>query len=71
MAGKKGAKRRTRAEVEAVREAAREVLEEHHPMTFRHVHYRLVSRRVVRALLLELRDDPGLSPRVLARMAEL
>ena len=27
--------------------------------------------RVVRALLLELRDDPGLSPRVLARMREL
>jgi hypothetical protein len=27
--------------------------------------------RVVRALLLELRDDPGLSPRVLARMGEL
>ena len=27
--------------------------------------------RVVRALLLELRDDPGLSPRVLGRMANL
>jgi hypothetical protein len=27
--------------------------------------------RVVRALLLELRDDPGLSPRVLGRMEEL
>ena len=27
--------------------------------------------RVVRALLLELRDDPGLSPRVLARIADL
>lgn len=27
--------------------------------------------RVVRALLLELRDDPSLSPRVLARMGEL
>jgi hypothetical protein len=27
--------------------------------------------RVVRALLLELRDDPGLSPRVLARVGEL
>ena len=27
--------------------------------------------RVVRALLLELRVDPGLSPRVLARMGEL
>ena len=27
--------------------------------------------RVVRALLLELRDDPALSPRVLARMADL
>ena len=27
--------------------------------------------RVVRALLLELRDDPGLSSRVLSRMADL
>jgi hypothetical protein len=27
--------------------------------------------RVVRALLLELRDDPGLSPRVLGRMTDL
>jgi hypothetical protein len=27
--------------------------------------------RVVRALLYELRDDPGLSPRVLSRMADL
>ncbi len=27
--------------------------------------------RVVRALLLELRDDPSLSPRVLGRMGEL
>ena len=27
--------------------------------------------RIVRALLLELRDDPGLSPRVLSRMADL
>jgi hypothetical protein len=27
--------------------------------------------RVVRALLLELRDDPGLSSRVLGRMADL
>jgi hypothetical protein len=27
--------------------------------------------RVVRALLLELRDDPALSPRVLARMADI
>ena len=27
--------------------------------------------RVVRALLLELRDDPALSPRVLARMTDL
>jgi hypothetical protein len=27
--------------------------------------------RVVRALLLELRDDPELSPRVLSRMADL
>src|SRR5215208_6124134 len=44
MAGKKGAKRRTNAEIAAVREAAREVLEEQHPMTLRQVHYRLVSR---------------------------
>jgi len=37
-------KRRTNAEVEAVREAAREELAAHHPMTLRQVHYRLVSR---------------------------
>jgi hypothetical protein len=44
MAGKKGAKRRTDAEIAAVREAAREELAAHHPMTLRQVHYRLVSR---------------------------
>lgn len=37
-------KRRTKAEVEAVREAAREELALGHPMTLRQVHYRLVSR---------------------------
>jgi hypothetical protein len=37
-------KRRTRAEVEAVRQAAREELAIGHPMTLRQVHYRLVSR---------------------------
>lgn len=37
-------KRRTKAEVEAVREAAREELAAGHPMTLRQVHYRLVSR---------------------------
>lgn len=37
-------KRRTNAEVEAVREAAREELAIGHPMTLRQVHYRLVSR---------------------------
>jgi hypothetical protein len=37
-------KRRTNAEVEAVREAAREELAAGHPMTLRQVHYRLVSR---------------------------
>jgi hypothetical protein len=36
--------RRTKAEVEAVREAAREELAAGHPMTLRQVHYRLVSR---------------------------
>jgi len=36
--------RRTKAEVEAVREAAREELRAAHPMTLRQVHYRLVSR---------------------------
>ena len=37
-------KRRSNAEVEAVREAAREELAAGHPMTLRQVHYRLVSR---------------------------
>jgi len=37
-------RRRTNAEVEAVREAAREELAAGHPMTLRQVHYRLVSR---------------------------
>ena len=37
-------KRRTKAQVAAVREAAREELAAHHPMTLRQVHYRLVSR---------------------------
>jgi hypothetical protein len=36
--------RRTKAEVEAVRGAAREELAAGHPMTLRQVHYRLVSR---------------------------
>jgi hypothetical protein len=36
--------RRTNAEIEAVREAAREELAAGHPMTLRQVHYRLVSR---------------------------
>jgi hypothetical protein len=36
--------RRTKAQVQAVREAAREELAAHHPMTLRQVHYRLVSR---------------------------
>jgi hypothetical protein len=44
VAGKKGMKRRTAAEVKAVREAAREELAAGHPMTLRQVHYRLVSR---------------------------
>jgi hypothetical protein len=44
VAGKKGAKRRTKAQCEAVREAAREELAAHHPMTLRQIHYRLVSR---------------------------
>jgi len=35
---------RTKAKVEAVREAAREQLAAGHPMTLRQVHYRLVSR---------------------------
>ncbi|MDP9479079.1 MAG: hypothetical protein M3R38_25935 [Actinomycetota bacterium] len=37
-------KRRTRAEVEEIRRAAWEELAEHHPMTLRQVHYRLVAR---------------------------
>ena len=44
MAGVKGMNRRTNAQVEAVREAAREELALGHPMTLRQVHYRLVSR---------------------------
>jgi hypothetical protein len=36
--------RRTKAQCEAVRDAAREELEAGHPMTLRQVHYRLVSR---------------------------
>jgi hypothetical protein len=44
MAGVKGMKRRTKDQVEAVREAAREELAAGHPMTLRQVHYRLVSR---------------------------
>ncbi len=44
MAGVKGMKRRTDAEIEAVRGAAREELRAGHPMTLRQVHYRLVSR---------------------------
>jgi hypothetical protein len=44
MAGKKGMKRRTKAQIEAVREAAREYLAAHHPATLRQVHYRLTSR---------------------------
>ncbi len=44
MASRLKLKRRTRAEVEAVREAAREELAAGHPMTLRQVHYRLVSR---------------------------
>jgi hypothetical protein len=36
--------RRTKEQVEAVREAAREELARGHPMTLRQVHYRLVSR---------------------------
>jgi hypothetical protein len=44
MAGKKGMKRRTNADIAAVRKAAREELAAHYPMTLRQVHYRLVSR---------------------------
>src|SRR5215210_7037097 len=44
MVGRLKRKRRTKAEVDAVREAAREELAAGHPMTLRQVHYRLVSR---------------------------
>ena len=44
MAGKKGMKRRTNADIAAVRKAAREELAAHYPMTLQQVHYRLVSR---------------------------
>ena len=44
MLGQTKRNRRTKAEVEAVREAARQELALHHPMTLRQVHYRLVSR---------------------------
>jgi hypothetical protein len=44
VAGKEGLNRRTDAEIEAVREAARQELAAHHPITLRQVHYRLVSR---------------------------
>ena len=37
-------KRRTKAECEAIREAAREELAKGHPMTLRQVHYKLVGR---------------------------
>jgi hypothetical protein len=44
MARQRKRNRRTKAEVEAVRQAAREELAAGHPMTLRQVHYRLVSR---------------------------
>src|SRR5215208_1732225 len=44
MARQRKRNRRTNAECEAVREAAREELATGHPMTLRQVHYRLVSR---------------------------
>lgn len=44
MARQRKRNRRTNAECEAVREAAREELAVGHPMTLRQVHYRLVSR---------------------------
>lgn len=44
MASQRKRNRRTKAEVEAVRRAAREELAAGHPMTLRQVHYRLVSR---------------------------
>ena len=40
-------KRRTAAEVEAVRDAAREELAAHHPMTLRQLHYRIAHPRTV------------------------
>jgi hypothetical protein len=60
MAGKKGAKRRTNAEIAAARDAAREELAAHHPMTLRQVHYRLVSRAdVVQPNTLNAYDTLG------------
>ncbi len=44
MASQLKRNRRTKVQVKAVREAAREELAAHHPMTLRQVHYRLVSR---------------------------
>src|SRR5215216_6947311 len=44
MSSKTKRNRRTNAQVEAVRQAAREELAAGHPMTLRQVHYRLVSR---------------------------
>jgi hypothetical protein len=44
MASQLKRSRRTKAQVQAVREAAREELSLNHPMTLRQVHYRLVSR---------------------------
>ena len=45
MASQLKRNRRTNAQVQAVREAAREELAAHHPMTSRQVHYRLVEPR--------------------------
>ena len=39
--------RRTRAEIQAVRDALRELLAADHPMTVRQVFYRLVSQGVI------------------------
>jgi len=44
MASQLKRNRRTKVQVKVVREAAREELAAHHPMTLRQVHYRLVSR---------------------------
>lgn len=44
MARRSKRMRRTKAEIAAVREAAREELRKGHPMTLRQVHYRLTSR---------------------------